>query len=127
MGSSETFGVESGRGAEVVGWMNEQAGSGGGRLEARLYGRTVSTENFGDFEMFSWMGDAKAARRLLLRASKRFKVRVIEGGYKPRERTFRVGRHDYAMVRRGGRTVGHIEFAAPRIGGQWEVLAEERR
>lgn len=127
MGDSETFGVQKGRGEEVVRWLNEQAEARRAKLEARLYGHTVSTENFGDYEMFSWVGDVQAARRLLIRASKRFKVRVIEGGYKPRERTFTVRRTDYARVKKGDRTVGLLEFSAPRLGGgHWEVTNEER-
>ncbi len=127
MGDSETFGVESGHGREVVEWMNSQSAERGLKLEARLYGHTVSTSNFGDFEMFSWIGDAQAARKLVIRASKRFRVRVIEGGYKPKERVFRVKKFDYGKVRMGDKTVGQIEFAASRIGGgKWEVSDEER-
>lgn len=126
MRDSETFGVEQGRGAEVVAWLNGQAAAQKARLEARLYGYAVSTSNFGDFELFSWMGDVALARRLVRKASKRFKVRVIEGGYKPRERVFRMRRTDYAKVKRGDKTIGIIEFSAPRMGGQWQVVGEER-
>ena len=127
MRDSETFGVEKGHGEEVVAWLNCQAEAQRARLEARLYGYSVSTKNFGDFEMFSWVGDVQIARRLIKRASKRFKVRVIEGGYKPKERTFRMKRFDYAKVKRGDKTIGQLEFAAPRFGdGQWEIQGEER-
>lgn len=120
---SETFGVERGWGRRIVDWLNGQSD---GRLEARLYGEVVSTVNFGEFEMFSWMGDVQAARKLVKRASKRFKIRVIEGGYKPKERIFRMGKSDYAMVRRGDRVVGHLQFEAPLVGGFWKLVAEER-
>ena len=36
-----------------------------------------------DFEMFSWMGDVQIARRMIIKASKKFKIKVIEGGYRP--------------------------------------------
>lgn len=124
---SESFGVEKGHGREVVEWINEQAAKRHYKLEARLYGHAIKTENFGAFEMFSWIGDARNARSLVVRASKRFRVRIIEGGYKPRERLLRIRRFDYAMVRRGERVIGHIEFEAPRLGGVWTVKAEERR
>ena len=58
------------------------------KLEARLYGYDISTENFGDFEMFSWMGDVQIARKLIIKASKRFKIKIIEGGYKPKDKIF---------------------------------------
>ena len=126
MASSETFGVQEGRGEAAVAWINEYAKKNGLKLEARLYGHTVRTQNFGGFEMFSWMGNAKAARQAVIRASKRFHVRVIEGGYKTREGMFSTTKTDYAMVRDGSRTVGKIKFEAPRIGSRmWEPVSEE--
>ena len=53
MRDSETFGVEKDHGEEIVDWLNERAKSQKIKLEARLYGYTISTKNFGDFEMFS--------------------------------------------------------------------------
>ena len=38
MRDSETFGIEKGRGEEVVTWLNEHAKSQKIKLEARLYG-----------------------------------------------------------------------------------------
>ena len=127
MRDSETFGVEEGHGQEVISWLNEQARSQKIKLEARLYGYSVSTKNFGNFEMFSWIGEVQNARRLIIKASKRFKVRVIEGGYKPKEKIFKMKRTDFAKVKKGDRTVGLLEFAASRFGGgQWEIQNEER-
>ena len=57
MAVSETFGIEKGHGEEVIAWLNgASAESKGTKLEARLYGYEISTQNFGDFEMFSWIG-----------------------------------------------------------------------
>ena len=127
MRDSETFGVEKGHGQEVVSWLNEQAKSKGSKLEARLYGYFISTKNFGDFEMFSWMGDVKIARKLIIKASKRFKIKVIEGGYKPKEKIFRIKKFDYAKVKKGDKTIGQIEFEVSRLGNeQWEIKNEER-
>ena len=78
--------------------------------------------------MFSWVGDVQNARKLILKASKRFKVKVIEGGYKPKETLFRVKKFDYAKVKRGDKTIGQIEFVASRFGNKhWEIQNEERR
>lgn len=127
MKDSETFGVQEGSGAEVISWLNDQATSKRIKLEARLYGYSITTKNFGRFEMFSWIGDVQVARRLIIRASKRFKVKVIEGGYKPSERVFRMERFDYAKVRKGDRVIGQIEFITPRFGNnQWKIKEEER-
>ena len=128
MRDSETFGVEKDHGEEVTQWLNEQAKSQGLKLEARSYGYSISTQNFGDFEMVSWMGDVQIARKLIIKASKRFKIKVIEGGYKPKERVFRMKKFDYAKVKKGDKTIGQIEFAVSRFGNkQWEIQNEERR
>ncbi len=127
MGDSETFGVEKGHGAEVVSWLNEQAKSQSIKLEARLYGYDVSTENFGDFEMFSWVGNVQSARKMIIKASKRFKIKVIEGGYKPKEKIFKMKKFDFAKVKKGDKTIGQIEFVSSRFGNNhWEIQNEER-
>jgi len=127
MSNSETFGVEKGHGEEVVSWLNEQSKSQSMKLEARLYGYSISTKNFGDFEMFSWMGDVQTARKMIIKASKRFKVKIIEGGYKPKEKVIRIKKFDFAKVKRGEKTIGQLEFIASRFGSsQWEIQNEER-
>ena len=127
MAISETFGIEKGHGEEVITWLNGQVKSKGTKLEARLYGYDISTKNFGDFEMFSWMGDVQIARKLIIKASKRFKIKVIEGGYKPKERVIRMKKFDFAKVKRGNKTIGQLEFVVSRFGNnQWEIQNEER-
>ncbi len=125
MRDSETYGIEKGYGKEVVEWLNEQ--SKDGKFEARLYGYSVLTKNFGEFELFSWRGDSRFARKMIIKASKRFKIKVIEGGYKPSERVYRLKKFDYAKVRKGEKTIGQIEFEVSRFGNKnWEVKNEER-
>ena len=127
MGNSETFGIEKDHGEEVIKWLNEKAKSQNMKLEARLYGYTISTKNFGDFEMFSWMGEVQNARKLIIKASKRFKVKVIEGGYKPKDKLFKMKKFDFAKVKKGEKTIGQLEFAVSRFSNnQWEVENEER-
>jgi hypothetical protein len=128
MADSETFAVEKGYGERAVQWMNEEAKKQKWKFEARLYGYEIETKNFGSFEMFSWMGDVKAARDLVIKASKRFKIKVIEGGYKAKEIMLKLERTDYAMVRKGDRIIGHVEFSSSRVtGSKWTVKLEERR
>ncbi len=127
MGDSETFGIEKNHGEEVVSWLNGQAKSHSMKFEARLYGYSISTENFGDFELFSWMGDVQIARKMIIKASKRFKIKVIEGGYKPKEKLIRMKKLDFAKVKKGDKTIGQLEFTASRFGNsQWEIQNEER-
>ena len=125
---SETFGVEKGYGRKAVDWINATAQREGLKLEARLYGYDLGTTNFGKFEMFSWMGDVKVARRLTTKASKRFKIKVVEGAYKTKEKIFHTKRTDYAMVKRGDRILGHLELEVSRFSrGEWTVVQEERK
>ena len=127
MGNSETFGVQKGHGKEIVGWLNEQSKKQNNKLEARLYDYVVSTKNFGDFEMFSWMGDVQIARKMIIKASKKFKIKVIEGGYKPKDKIFKMKKLDFAKIKKGDKTIGQLEFAVSRFGnGQWEIQDGER-
>ena len=127
MGNSETFGVQKGYGEEIVTWLNEQSKIQNNKLEARLYNYEISTKNFGDFEMFSWMGDVQIARKMIIKASKKFKIKVIEGGYKPKAKLFKMKKFDFAKVKKGNKTIGQLEFAVSRLGNaQWEIQDEER-
>ena len=112
---SETFGIEKGFGQKVISWINEQAKKNKSKFEARLYDYDITTKNFGTFEMFSWIGDIQVIRNLVVKASKRFKVKIIEGGYTPKERTFTMKKSDYAIVRKGDKVLGHLEFESSRF------------
>jgi len=126
LGNSETF-VEKGHGEKIITWLNKQAKLQNNKLEARLYNYEISTKNFGDFEMFSWMGDVQIARKMIIKASKKFKVKVIEGGYKPKEKLIKMKKFDFAKVKKGDKTIGQLEFAVSRFGNaQWEIQDEER-
>ncbi len=125
---SETFGVEQGYGKQAIEWMNEEAKKMGWKFEARLYNQEIKTRNFGTFEMFSLIGDPKAARELTMRASKRFKIKVIEGGYKTRKFLMRFAKNEYGVVKKGDRVIGQIEFESSRLAhGDWKITKEERR
>ena len=128
MAGSETFGVESGFEERVLEWMNSDAKKRKLKFEARSYGYSISTENFGTFEMLSWIGDVKVARSLITKASKRFKVRVIEGGYRTKEKVLKRKKKDFAMVRKGDRVIGHLEFSSSLFGDtKWKLETEERK
>ena len=128
MAGSESFGVESGFGEQVLNWMNSEAKKRKSKFEARAYNYEITTKNFGSFEMFSWVGDVKVARSLITKASKRFKIRVIEGGYRTKEKVFKTKKTDFAMVRKGERVMGHLEFSSSIFGDtRWKLETEERK
>jgi len=124
----ESFGIEKGYGAQAIEWMNEEAKKEGWKFEARLYNYEIETKNFGPFEMFSWIGDSKAAREITIRASKRFKIKVIEGGYKTRQFIMKIAKNEYGMVRKGDRVIGQVEFESNRLTGDlWKLTKESRK
>jgi len=128
MAGSESFGVESGFGKQVLEWMNSEAKKRKSKFEARAYSYEITTKNFGTFEMFSWIGDVKAARSLITKASRRFKIRVIEGGYRTKEKVLKSKKTDFAMVRKGERVIGHLEFSSSLFGDtRWKLKTEERK
>jgi len=128
MAGSETFGVESGFEERVLERMNSDAKKRKLKFEARSYGYSITTENFGTFEMLSWIGDVKVARSIITKASKRFKVRVIEGGYRTKEKVLKTKKTDFAMVRKGDRVIGHLEFSSSLFGDtKWKLETEERK
>ena len=128
MAGSESFGVESGFGEQVLEWMNSEAKKRKSKFEARAYNYEITTKNFGTFEMFSWIGDVKVARSLITKASRRFKIRVIEGGYRTKEKVLKSKKTDFAMVRKGDRVIGHLEFSSSLFGDtRWKLKTEERK
>ena len=128
MAESETFGVESGFGERALEWMNARAKKNKSKFEARAYNYEITTKNFGTFEMFSWIGDVKVARSLITKVSMRFKIRVIEGGYRSKEKIFKRKKTDFAMVRKGERVIGHLEFSSGLLGNSiWKLENEERK
>jgi len=128
MAGSETFGVESGFEEQVLEWMNSDAKKRKLKFEARAYSYEITTKNFGTFEMLSWIGDVKAARSLITKASRRFKIRVIEGGYRTKEKVLKSKKTDFAMVRKGDRVIGHLEFSSSLFGDtRWKLETEERK
>lgn len=124
---SETFGIEKGYGKQAIEWLNAEAKENGLRFEARLYGHEISTQNFGSFEMFSWVGDIQVARRLTIKVSKRYKIKVIEGAYKTKEKIVKLKKQDYGVIRKGDKVIGHLAFISSRLGGNWEIAKEESR
>ena len=128
MAGSEIFGIEAGFAEQAIEWMNNEAKKYKFKFEARAYNYEINTKNFGAFEMFSWIGDVKVARNLITKTSKRFKIKVIEGGYKTKEKLFKKTKSEYAMIRKGERVIGHLEFSKSILGSEkWKLKAEERK
>ena len=53
---------------------------------------------------------------------------IADGGYKTKEKLFRKTKSEYAMVRKGERIIGHLEFTKSMLGNEkWKLKAEERK
>lgn len=124
----QVYGAEKGNGEKVAEWLNEQAESSGIKLRVKLESGILTTQNFGEFELFSLSNDSVTIRKLLSKAGKRFGIRMVEGGYKEVARIIRRKKADYAKVLKGDKVIGHLELETSRFGAKkWEVKSEERR
>lgn len=124
----QVYGTEKGNGEKVTEWLNEQAEASGIKLKVKLESSVLTTQNFGDFELFSLSEDSVTIRKLLSKAGKRFGIRMLEGGYKEVARIIRRRKSDYAKVLKGDKIIGHLELETSRFGAKkWKVKAEERK
>jgi len=56
-----------------------------------------------------------------------FKLQEGEGGYKPKDKIYKMKKLDYAKVKKGDKTIGQLELVTSRFGNsQWEIQNEER-
>ncbi len=122
------YGVEKGNGEKVVSWLKEQVKSRGLKLEVRLEDSVISTQNFGDFELFSLSDDPAYVSKLISKVGKRYDVKMIEGGYTEKGVIHR-RKSDYAKVLlKGEKVIGHLELETSRFGPKkWKIKSEEKR
>src|SRR2546422_10466325 len=106
--------------------MNFYAKKTNKRFEAKLQGYLLSTIKFGSFEVISWKGDWSSARNVLLRASSKLKIKVLEAGYHEKGNllsAFFGASSEFAKVYRNGNLIGQIELGLK--SGKWMVKSEK--
>jgi hypothetical protein len=81
LASADNFGVEEGMGEKAANWMNTFSKKNGKSYECKLERYSISTLHFGNFEVLSWKGEWSDARRIIVKASHKLSMKVIEGGY----------------------------------------------
>ena len=124
----QVYGTEKGNGEKVLTWLKEQSEETGLKFEIKLENYIISTQNFGDFEIFSLSDDSLKIRKLISKVGKRFSIKMIEGGYNEKARIIRRKKSDYAKVLKGEQVIGHLELETSRFGTtKWEIKAEEKR
>jgi hypothetical protein len=126
LAGADNFGVENGMGIRAVDWMNLYSIEKKKKFKAKLEGYRISSKNFGDFEIMSWSGDWSDARKIIVRASTKLSMKVLESGYHQKDTLlyslFGLGK-EFAKVYKKGTYVGTIVLAMR--SGKWYVKSEK--
>jgi hypothetical protein len=108
---SDNFALEKAKAEKAIDWMNSYADARNKKFNAKLTDYTMSTMNFGSFQLFSWEGDWSAARHIIVTASSKLNMKVVEAGYHSKGSIFQsfLGlSKEYGKVYSGGVLVGNI-------------------
>ena len=126
MTSANNFALEQGKSAKAIDWMNSYAKMKNRKLEVRLENYSLSTLKFGNFDAISWNGDWSAARFIIVKASSKLNMKVIEAGYHKKGSILSSllgGSDEIAKVYSGGNLVGNIVLKSK--SGKWIVKSEK--
>jgi hypothetical protein len=108
---SDNFAVEKGKAEKAINWMNNYAAARNKKFNTKLIGYTISTVNFGTFEVISWEGEWSAARHIIVKVSSKLNMKIVEAGYHSKsnilESFLGLGK-EYAKVYSGGVLTGNI-------------------
>jgi hypothetical protein len=123
--SANNFALEQGKSVKAIDWMNSYAKMKNRKLEIRSENYSLSTLKFGNFDAISWNGDWSAARLIIVKASSKLNMKVIEAGYHKKGSLISslLGVSDeIAKVYSGGKLVGNIVLKSK--SGKWIVKSE---
>ncbi|MDQ3976963.1 MAG: hypothetical protein M3264_10605, partial [Thermoproteota archaeon] len=123
---ANNFALEQGKSAKAIDWMNSYAKMKNRKLEIRSENYSLSTLKFGNFEAISWNGDWSAARLIIVKASSKLNMKVIEAGYHKKGSILSSllgGSDEIAKVYSGGKLVGNIVLKSK--SGKWIVKSEK--
>jgi len=124
--SANNFALEQGKSAKAIDWMNSYAKMKNRKLEIRSENYSLSTLKFGNFDAISWNGDWSAARLIIVKASSKLNMKVIEAGYHKKGSLISSllgGSDEIAKVYSGGKLVGNIVLKSK--SGKWIVKSEK--
>ena len=126
MAGSDNFGVENGMGHRAVEWMNSYSKEKKMEFKAKLEGYQISSKNFGDFEIISWRGKWSDARKIIVKASTKLSMKVIESGYHQKDNLlisfFGFGK-EFGKVYKKGNYIGTIILGIR--SGKWYIKSEK--
>jgi hypothetical protein len=122
---ADNFAVEQGKAEKAIEWMNSYAKKNNKNLEVKREGYLLPTTRFGNFEFISWKGDWSAARSIMLKASSKLNMKVLEAGYHQKGNllsSFFGVSSEFGKVYRSGTLIGQIELGSK--SGKWIVKSE---
>ena len=126
MATTDNFAIEQGKAQRAIAWLNSYATKNNKKLEIKLEGYLLSTTKFGNFEVVSWRGEWSIARNLMIKASKKLNIKVVEAGYHVKGQLlsslFGISR-EFAKVYSGGSIIGNLELSTR--SGRWIVKGEK--
>jgi hypothetical protein len=126
MAGSDNFGVENGMGHRAVVWMNSYSKEKKMEFKAKLEGYQISSKNFGDFEIISWRGKWSDARKIIVKASTKLSMKVIESGYHQKDNLlisfFGFG-NEFGKIYKKGNYIGTIVLGMR--SGNWYIKSEK--
>jgi hypothetical protein len=126
LANADNFAVEERNAAKAIGWMNSYAIKNNKKFETKLEGYTLSTINFGNFEVISWSGDWSTARNIIIRASRKLNIKVVEAGYHQKGNLLQslfLGSREFGKVYSSGHIIGNISLNM--VSGKWKVKSEK--
>ena len=126
MAGTDNFGVENGMGHRAVEWMNSYSKEKKMEFKAKLEGYQILSKNFGDFEIISWRGNWSDARKIIIKASTKLSMKVIESGYHQKDNLlisfFGFGK-EFGKVYKKGNYIGTIVLGTR--SGKWYIKSEK--
>jgi hypothetical protein len=126
LASADNFAIEQGKAEKAIEWMNLYSKKSNKKFEAKLQGYQLSTIKFGSFEVISWKGDWSYARNILLKASSKLKIKVLEAGYREKGNllsSFFGVSSEFAKVYRSAILIGRLELELK--SGKWVAKSEK--
>ena len=126
MPSANNFALQQGKSAKAIEWMNSYAKMKNKKLEVRLEEYSLCTLKFGKFDVIYWKGEWSAARSIIIKASSKLNMKVIEAGYHKKGNFMSLllgGSDEIAKVYSGGNLIGNIVLKSK--SGKWIVKSEK--
>jgi len=114
-------------GEKAVDWMNSFSTRSNKNFECKLEGYSIPTIHFGTFEVLSWKGEWSDARKIIVKASHKLGMKIIESGYHQKDNILSslIGvSKEYAKVYRKGNFIGTLVLG--KRSGHWTIIFEKQ-